>query len=107
MNVHLKGRREFWFACVSIILAMVVTGCTSRQVERPVANIVVADNAVNINTATIAELEALPGIGETLAKRIVEYRDKNGKFRRSEHLMLVTGVSERRFRQIRNRVRTD
>jgi competence protein ComEA len=53
---------------------------------------------VNINTASPEELERLPGIGKGLAARIVEYRTQYGRFRRTEHLMMVRGISERRFR---------
>ena len=56
---------------------------------------------VPLNRASREELEALPGIGPALAARIVEQRERYGPFRRAEHLMLVRGVSERRFRQLR------
>ena len=56
---------------------------------------------VSINRATREELEKLPGIGPALAARIVEHRGRFGPFRRAEHLMLVRGISERRFRQLR------
>jgi len=56
---------------------------------------------VNLNTATRAELEKLPGIGEGLAARIVEHREQYGAFRRIEHLIMVRGISERRFEQLR------
>jgi competence ComEA-like helix-hairpin-helix protein len=56
---------------------------------------------LNINTASREELERLPGIGPALAARIVEHRERHGRFRRAEHLMLVRGISERRFRQLR------
>lgn len=55
---------------------------------------------VNLNTASLYELEKLPGIGEALAARIIEHREKYGRFRRVEHLLLVRGISERRFRAI-------
>jgi competence protein ComEA len=55
---------------------------------------------VNLNTATRSELEKLPGIGEALAARIVEHRERYGRFRRAEHLLMVRGISERRFRAI-------
>lgn len=56
---------------------------------------------VSINSATREELERLPGIGPALAARIVEHRERYGPFRRAEHLMMVRGISERRFRQLR------
>jgi competence protein ComEA len=52
-------------------------------------------------------LERLPGIGPALAARIVEQRERYGPFRRAEHLMLVRGVSERRFRQLRPFINTE
>lgn len=55
---------------------------------------------ININTATRGELEKLPGIGQALAARIVEHREKHGRFRRAEHLLMVRGISERRFRAL-------
>ena len=57
---------------------------------------------VNLNRATRAELERLPGIGPGLAARIVEHRERHGPFRRAEHLLTVRGISERRFRQLRH-----
>ncbi|MFL6228323.1 MAG: ComEA family DNA-binding protein [Pyrinomonadaceae bacterium] len=56
---------------------------------------------VNINRASREELARLPGIGEGLAARIVEHRERYGAFRRAEHLLLVRGISERRFEQLR------
>ncbi len=55
---------------------------------------------LNINTASAAELETLPDIGPQLAQQIIEFRSKYGKFRRTEHLMLIDGISEKRFRAI-------
>jgi len=52
---------------------------------------------VNINTAGLAELESLPGIGPTIAQRIIAYRTLNGPFRSPEELMNVEGIGERRF----------
>ena len=57
---------------------------------------------ININTAPIRELEKLPGIGKGLAERIVEHRERFGPFRRTEHLIIVRGLSDRRFRALRD-----
>ena len=56
---------------------------------------------VNINTATRAELEQLPGIGPGLAARIIEHRARYGPFRRAEHLIVVRGISEHRLAELR------
>jgi competence ComEA-like helix-hairpin-helix protein len=56
---------------------------------------------IDINRATREELERLPGIGEGFATRIVEHRARYGAFRRAEHLLMVRGISERRFERLR------
>jgi competence protein ComEA len=59
---------------------------------------------VNLNTATIEELDMLPGVGPALARRIVEFREKKGGFRRVEELLAVPGISERRWKELRKLV---
>ena len=56
---------------------------------------------IDINTASTEELEKLPGIGRGLATRIVAHREQYGRFRRVEHLIMVRGIGERRFRKMR------
>jgi len=58
-------------------------------------------SAININTASSQELEKLPGIGEGIAERIVAHRQQYGPFRRPEHLMMVRGISDQKFRELR------
>ncbi|RME87180.1 MAG: ComEA family DNA-binding protein [Anaerolineae bacterium] len=57
---------------------------------------------VDINTATASELEELPGIGPTLAEKIVEYRDEHGDFARIEDLLNVPGIGQATFERIRD-----
>jgi competence protein ComEA len=66
-----------------------------------------AQARVSINRATREELERLPGIGRALAARIVEHRERHGLFRRPEHLIIVRGFGERRFRELRGLITTD
>lgn len=61
-----------------------------------------APQRININTASANELETLPGIGRGLAARIIEHREKHGPFRRPEHLIIVRGISDQRFRALRD-----
>ncbi|HXI23028.1 MAG TPA: helix-hairpin-helix domain-containing protein [Pyrinomonadaceae bacterium] len=57
---------------------------------------------ININTASAHELETLPGIGKTLAERIIEHRNKYGPFRKPEHLIIMRGISDKRFQNLRD-----
>lgn len=56
-----------------------------------------ADGKVNINTATVEQLTLLPRVGAVVAERIVEFRDKNGRFKKAEDLLLVSGIGDRTF----------
>jgi competence protein ComEA len=60
-----------------------------------------ASGPINLNTATQAELETLPGIGPTLAQAIVAERDRSGGFRSVEDLRRVRGIGDARFAQVR------
>jgi competence protein ComEA len=59
---------------------------------------------VNINTASAADLEGLPGIGAKTAARIIEYRQKNGPFKKVEELMNVRGVGEKNFLKLKPQI---
>jgi competence protein ComEA len=56
---------------------------------------------VNINTATVTQLTELNGIGESIANAIVEYRNKNGKFKSIEDIKNVSGIGESKFENIK------
>ena len=55
---------------------------------------------VNLNTATVAQLVDLPGIGPALAGRIIEHRQKNGAFKSVDEVMAVKGIGEKNFAKI-------
>jgi competence protein ComEA len=59
---------------------------------------------INLNTATPAELQRLPGIGPALARRIVEFREKRHGFKRVEELLAIPGISEKKWNAIRDKV---
>lgn len=101
------------FFCYALILACnascvklprragVVSGLTTSGLAPSAQTTTVTQPPVNINTATREELERLPGIGEGLAARIIAHRERHGAFRRVEHLIIVRGISERRFEALR------
>jgi DNA uptake protein ComE-like DNA-binding protein len=55
---------------------------------------------INLNSANSAQLETLPGIGPGLAKRILEHRAKHGAFKRPQDVIIIRGMSAKRFRLI-------
>ena len=85
-----------------------LAGCSARRVYQLPANTTSSlPNAININTAPVAELEALPHVGRKTAEAIVRFRDENGPFRRSEYLLQIHGISEKRFLEMRHLIRTE
>jgi len=68
---------------------------------------VASPNSININIASADELEELPGIGRKTADTIISFRHENGPFRRVEHLMLIRGISEERFLELRPYLRAE
>jgi competence protein ComEA len=90
------------------LLVLLFASCGGNELA-PNVNVSIQQNAnaqpcVNINTATAEELMRLPGIGEVIAERIIEYRQRNGLFRRAEEIIIVDGMSERKYRAIRELV---
>lgn len=59
---------------------------------------------VNLNTATLAQLDALPGVGPVLAQRILDHRDRNGGFRSVSDLRQVDGIGDARYEQLKELV---
>lgn len=54
-------------------------------------------SVVNVNTATLAQLEYLPGIGKVLAGRIADYRQQHGQFRKASDLLQVKSIGEKKL----------
>lgn len=63
------------------------------------------NNKVNINTANQTELETLPGIGASIATKIISYRNKNGKFINIEDIKKVNGIGESKYEKIKDLIK--
>ena len=88
-------------AVSSLLCALPAAAGQAKSTARPAAAKPASTAIVNLNTATAADLEGLPGIGAKTAARIVEYRQKNGPFKKIEDLMNVRGVGEKNFLKLK------
>lgn len=73
-----------------------VQGEPSEQVQQSTVE------KININTATKADLEKLPGIGPTIAERIINYREQNGPFKAIEEIKNVQGIGDKKFEAMKD-----
>ena len=62
------------------------------------------NSKVNINTGGVEELKALPGVGDLLAQKIIDYREKNGKFKTIDDLKNVSGIGDKKFESMKEYV---
>lgn len=88
------------FVLHALIVALLV-GASPFAQEPPRSTAAAPAPMVNLNSATVPQLEALPGIGRATAERIVEYRQKSGGFKKVEDLMNVRGVGEKSFLKLK------
>jgi competence protein ComEA len=95
---------------ISLVNALAICGAllitapiVSAQTEQaaPAASAAPAKPTLNLNTATLEQLETLPGIGRKVAERILEHRTKSGGFKRIEELMNVKGIGEKSFLKLK------
>lgn len=64
------------------------------------------DLKININTASVSDLMALPGVGKTTAEKIINYRNENGKFKNIEDIKNVSGIGESKYKQLSGYIKT-
>ena len=90
------------FVSVLMVLALAVPAAQAQEKAaekgKPAASV---SSPINLNTATVAQLETLPGIGSRTAQLIVEHRQKNGGFKKIEELMNIKGIGEKSFLKIK------
>jgi competence protein ComEA len=94
---------------LAVAAMAVLPAAAAQQTKAPAAPTTKAARAkssapaspVNLNTATQAQLEALPGVGPKAAQRILDYRKQNGGFHKIEDLMNVKGFGEKTFLKLK------
>jgi competence protein ComEA len=99
--------RRFMFALV-ILVGILITGASAPSTQAAQGKAgsgskarATAANPVNLNSASAAQLQTLPGVGASAAQRIVDYRQKNGSFKKIEELMNVKGIGEKSFLKLK------
>ena len=97
---------------ITSLIVMATLSCGHRtpfKMDRaePSSSTTAQQPCTNLNTATADELAALPGIGEVIAKRVLDYRERHGRFRRPEEIIIIEGFSEKKYRAISGTVCVD
>ncbi len=99
----MRGKELVAMVTLIAVLAAVtmVRYIQRRGLARAYAEIVEEGNRrISVNAADAAELEALPGIGPALARRIIDYREQSGGFRCLDELRRVRGIGEKLYQRI-------
>jgi len=89
---------------LAVLLGVFLLAPVCANAQAPAPTVEKASPTVNLNTASAADLENLPGIGAKMAERILEYRQKNGPFKKIEDLLNVKGIGEKNFLKLKARL---
>jgi competence ComEA-like helix-hairpin-helix protein len=92
-------RSVFWFCLTALALLVVASWCwtaAAEQAKKPPPT-----KPLDLNKATVEQLQKLSGIGPSTAKAIVRFREKSGPFRRVEDLLAIRGITKRKLEQLR------
>lgn len=100
--MHAQRLLALWFAALAAAPAVALAQPAPRGQSVEVTVPVTAP--VNINTAGVKELMTLDGVGQTVAERIVEYRDKHGPFKAPEEIRRVSGIGRGLWERNRDRI---
>ncbi len=88
----MKVRESAWRVSLGVlILLLLVPLVLGEEIPR-----------IDLNKATLSQLNSLPGIGPVIAERILELRQKSGPFKRIEDLMNIRGIGEKKFLKLKD-----
>jgi competence protein ComEA len=107
LQEDIMNRLPFVLAAVlalGISSPLLAQTAAARQGKPPKMVAAAPTEIINLNTATVAQLGSLPGIGAKTADLIVQYRQKNGPFKKVEEIMNVKGVGEKSFLKLKSRI---
>ena len=90
------------FATIAAPLVLALAACGGKDAaDTAEAAPIAGDQPLNINTASTADLLSLPGIGRTLAERIVQHREQAGRFGAVDDLQRVKGINKKKFEKLK------
>ncbi len=93
------------FICLAFLFVACHQPAQMQSVHQPpTTNREAAQPCVNLNVASLEELKALPEIGDALAARIIDYRERHGNFRRPQEVIIIEGFTEKKYRTIADRL---
>jgi len=96
--MNMRNLQTAWALLLCLSLILTPASAWAQKGKAP------AENKVNLNTATVEQLQTLPGIGVATAQRILELRSKVGKFTKIEEILNVKGIGEKKFQKIKDRL---
>ena len=88
----MKVRESGWRVSIGVLLLFLLAPLALGE-ESP---------KIDLNTATLSQLDSLPGIGPVIAERILELREKSGPYKRIEDLMNIRGIGEKKFLKLKD-----
>jgi competence protein ComEA len=97
-RILVKGMALSVIAALLIVPALAQQAQPAGQAGKP------SIDKINLNSASLADLEKLPRIGPKVAQRILDFRKQNGPFKRIEDLMKVKGIGEKLFTQLKDQI---
>jgi competence protein ComEA len=89
---------------VATLVCLTPSAVAAQRATKPPVTAPAPVEIVNLNLATVAQIASLPGIGPKTADLIVQYRQKNGPFKKIEEIMNIRGVGEKSFLRIKHRL---
>jgi competence protein ComEA len=105
MNVKTSPSMRLIAAFVAIFFAMNFLALAQTPAPKAKAAVTEASGVkVNVNQANAEQLMTIRGIGPVLAKRIIEFRDKNGPFKKHEDLLAVQGIGEKNLVRLKEQI---
>lgn len=104
---HLKGVdiSDINLARLLVDGEQILVGGNRIQSSKSVARKITTDNPLDINRATLAQLDTLPGIGPVTAQRIIDYRNKVGRINALDELKKISGLGGAKFEEIKSLLR--